>query len=343
MNIRVTIWIAATALLFLVRPGLADDKAALTARLKKAEVDTSLDDVSLRPWHLKLEIQFYDLKGKPTDKGTIEEWWGAPRLRVIQYALPEYTGKYVQNQNGEFWSKTPGSPSNLTNMLLTQVVHPMPGDDRVDQATPDMRKESLGKVSLDCIMLTHLIKNEAFLPLGLYPTFCFDPDKDSLRASYSLGSIGIVRNSMGIFQGRSVATAVTIDQGPVPTVSAHIVELKSMPIDPNQFLETPDMKSTLSMASIPGTVMAGKILKKAQPVYPPSARQKRIEGTVILHAVIGRDGRIQTLEIDSTPDADLGLSALAAVQQWTYSPYLINGQPTEVDTTITVHYAIGPG
>ena len=219
----------------------------------------------------------------------------------------------------------------------------MPSDEKVDQTTPDMRKESFGKVSLECIMLTHPIKNVPYLPLGLYPTYCFDQGKDSLRASYSLGSISVVRNSLGTFQGHSVATAITIDQGPVPVASARIVELKGIPVDATLFAETPDLQSTLSMASIPGSVMAGKIVKKPAPVYPESARQRHVAGTVVLHAVIGRDGRIQTLEIDSTPDADLGISALAAVREWTYSPYLIDGQPTEVDTTITVHYNFGPG
>ena len=341
MNTRVKVWITTTALLLLAQPGFADDKTALPARLKKAEIDTSLDDKNLLPWHLKLEIQFYDLKGKPTDKGTIEEWWATPRQRLIEYALPDYTGKFVQNDKGEFWSKTPGSPSNLANMLLTQIVHPMPGDEKIDRATPELRKDSFGKVSLDCIMLTHPIKDVVYPPLGLYPTYCFDVGKDSLRVSYSLGSIGIVRNSMGVFQGRSVATAVTIDQGSTQTASAHVVELKGTQVVAGQFAESPDMQSTLSKASVPGTVMAGTILKKPQPIYPQSARMRHAEGTVLLHALIGRDGRILTLEIDSTPDADLGLAALAAVQQWAYSPYLINGQPTEVDTIITVNFHIG--
>lgn len=334
--------VLATVIAIAVRPILADNKAALTDRLKNAEVDTSLDDSKLAPWHLKLEIQYYDLKGKPTEKGTIEEWWAAPRQRVIAYTLPEYTGKYVQNSTGEFWSKAPGSPSYLANILLTQVVHPMPSDDKINQATPDLRKQSFGKVSLDCIMLTHPIKNVAYLPLGLYPTYCFDTGKDSLRATYSLGSMSIVRNMMGTFQGHSVPTAMRINEGANAAASAQIVELKGLHVDPTQFVPSNDMQPTGSMAMISGSVMAGTIMKKGAPVYPESARQRHMSGAVVLRALIGRDGRIQSLEIASTPDADLGLSALAAVQLWTYQPYLHNGEPIEVDTTITVHYDFGP-
>jgi len=324
-------------------PPAFSQNSALVDRLQNAKVDTSLDQQGLLPWHLKLEIQFYDSKGKPAEKGSVEEWWAGPKQRLISYSLPDYTGKFLENSDGKFRSKDPGSPENLARILLDQVVHPMPDEEELKQTTPDMRKESFGKISLDCIMLTHPIKGVAYLPLGLYPTYCFDPGKDSLRASYSLGSMAVVRNAMGRFQGHSIPIDVTIDEGPVPSASAHIAELKGMHVNPAQFEPTPDLEPVRDAAHVEAVVMAGKNVKKVQPIYPAAARQRRAEGSVILHAIIGRDGRIQSLKILSTPDADLGLSALAAVQQWVYSPYLLNNRPVEVDTTITVNYKIGPG
>jgi outer membrane biosynthesis protein TonB len=57
-----------------------------------------------------------------------------------------------------------------------------------------------------------------------------------------------------------------------------------------------------------------------------------------LRAIIGRDGHVHGLRPVSSPGPDLTISAIAAVRQWTYKPYLLNGEPTEVDTTITVNY-----
>jgi TonB family protein len=88
-----------------------------------------------------------------------------------------------------------------------------------------------------------------------------------------------------------------------------------------------------------GSVMGAKIVEKVQPVYPPLARQTRIQGTVRLHAIIGRDGSIQQLEVMSGHPL-LVQSALDAVKKWRYEPVLLNGEAVEVDTTIDVIYAL---
>ena len=92
-------------------------------------------------------------------------------------------------------------------------------------------------------------------------------------------------------------------------------------------------------ARVSGGVMAGNILSKVQPVYPPDAKAERIQGSVVLHAIIGKDGGIESLQVISGPK-ELATSALDAVKQWTYKPYLLNGNPTAVETTITVNYSL---
>ena len=88
--------------------------------------------------------------------------------------------------------------------------------------------------------------------------------------------------------------------------------------------------------------MAGHIVNKVTPVYPASARAAHIGGTVVLHAIIGRDGHIRSLRPVSAPDTDLTLAAIDAARQWTYKPFLLNGEPTDVDTTITVNFNLNP-
>lgn len=60
-----------------------------------------------------------------------------------------------------------------------------------------------------------------------------------------------------------------------------------------------------------------------------------------MHAIIGRDGHIRSLRLISAADPSLAVSAIAAVRRWTYQPYVLNGTPTEVDTTITVNFTFG--
>lgn len=74
-----------------------------------------------------------------------------------------------------------------------------------------------------------------------------------------------------------------------------------------------------------------------QPEYPQAARISHVTGDVILHTIIDRDGRIAELTVVSGPPL-LAESAIKAVKQWEYRPYLLNGKPVEVETTIMVHY-----
>jgi len=91
-----------------------------------------------------------------------------------------------------------------------------------------------------------------------------------------------------------------------------------------------------------GNVQAARIINRPNPVYPPLARQTRINGTVRLHAIISKDGTIQQLEVISGHPL-LQQAALDAVRQWRYQPTLLNGEPVEVDTTIDVIFSLSGG
>jgi protein TonB len=89
-------------------------------------------------------------------------------------------------------------------------------------------------------------------------------------------------------------------------------------------------------------VMAGQIITKTQPIYPPIARAAHMQGTVTLHAIISKTGTIERLEAISGPEMLKG-AALDAVKSWRYKPYLLNGDPTEVDTTVVVNFNLNGG
>jgi protein TonB len=69
------------------------------------------------------------------------------------------------------------------------------------------------------------------------------------------------------------------------------------------------------------------------------AKQAHIQGTVVLHAVIGKDGQVQGLQVVSGHPM-LSAAAINAVKQWRYKPYMLNGQPVEIDTNITVNFTL---
>jgi protein TonB len=89
-------------------------------------------------------------------------------------------------------------------------------------------------------------------------------------------------------------------------------------------------------------VISGLLVRKVQPTYPPLARQARISGVVVLQAVIGKDGTIEHLKAVSGHPM-LIQSAIDAVSQWKYKPYLLNDEPVEVDTQVTVNFTLAGG
>jgi protein TonB len=90
---------------------------------------------------------------------------------------------------------------------------------------------------------------------------------------------------------------------------------------------------------VSGGVTAGMVIRKVQPTYPQIAKTARVQGNVVLQAAISKEGNIENLRVISGPPL-LIQSALEAVKQWKYKPYILNGEPVEVDTTVTVVFSL---
>lgn len=90
---------------------------------------------------------------------------------------------------------------------------------------------------------------------------------------------------------------------------------------------------------VPAEAMQKLLINRVAPVYPPLARQARIQGTVFLKVIVNQAGEVRAAEpISGHPM--LAPSAIAAVKQWRYTPYTQDGEPVEVTTTIQVHFQL---
>jgi len=110
------------------------------------------------------------------------------------------------------------------------------------------------------------------------------------------------------------------------------------------------ISSTASLATVPKLaapqririsqgVTRGLLVHRVEPTYPPLAKAARVQGEVVLTAVISTTGQIENLQLISGHPM-LVQEAINAVRQWRYKPYLLNGQPVEVETTITVIFSL---
>lgn len=89
-------------------------------------------------------------------------------------------------------------------------------------------------------------------------------------------------------------------------------------------------------------VSEGNLISQIKPPYPPMAKMARVQGSVVLQAIISKQGTIENLRVVSGHPM-LVQPALDAVRQWRYRPYLLNGEPVEVETQITLNFSLTGG
>jgi len=86
-------------------------------------------------------------------------------------------------------------------------------------------------------------------------------------------------------------------------------------------------------------VAEANLIHDVPPQYPPEAGRERVEGSVVLMAVIGKDGSVEDVRVESGLPI-LAQAAINAVKQWRYTPYLIDGEPVEIDSRITINFTL---
>lgn len=150
-------------------------------------------------------------------------------------------------------------------------------------------------------------------------------------------------NNLAKTQSRFLGREILLFEGGRKILSATVDSIDG--IGPSNPALTPTADARIinsGQVSVDEAVAVGRLVKKVIPVYPQDAKDARVSGTVILDAIIGTDGRIHDLRVKEAPWPSLAASALFSVSRWEYKPYLLNGQPVEVQTTVNVIYSLGP-
>lgn len=113
-----------------------------------------------------------------------------------------------------------------------------------------------------------------------------------------------------------------------------------VPIGGDRPVEMPSAPKPVTTVFRRSEIMEGMLIRKVEPKYPPLAISARIQGTVVLAAVISKNGEIENLRLVSGQPM-LVRSAIDAVSQWRYRPFILNGEVIEVETQITVNFVLG--
>lgn len=312
-----------------------------------AEPFYDFNATELKPWHLKASYQLFDENGA-SEQGTYEYWWVSPAVNRSTWMRSNGThtdwhtadGRHAYQGSGE-------SPSLFEYKLQSALISPLPDASELDPAKFRLDREmiEIGGVKHPCIMVIPHMPQHAqmqIVPLGMFPTYCFDPKLPLLRISYSFGTVTVLFSRFVEMQNHYLAKEIEINEGKRRILSATVDSVTTLSPADAALTPSADAKfpKTGPVDLVPA-VAQGFILKKQVPVYPQDAKDARVSGEVVLHAIIGRDGKVHDLKVVSAPWPSLAASALLSVSHWQYKPYLLDGEPVEVDTTINVIYRLG--
>lgn len=310
-------------------------------------------DPSLKPFHLKATYQLYDTQGNPTERGTWEYWRVSEKVSHSSWKRADATLDEWQTADGAIYRKQSGEKfryfeRNIAGGFFTHLPALSEVDSGKVRLDPDQVK--IGSHRLPCVIaIQQLPKNEK--PKGLPPRFtsyCFDPSTSALLLSAS-NSIATDFQDVTLLQKHYFAREVDVFAGGVKSFSMRIDTIDSIAgidaaITPDRDavqIVPPATKSQENNLDVDAN--SGRLVHQEKPDYPPGAKISRIQGVVVLGAIINKEGRVQDLEVLASPSPLLTKSAVDSVKQWVYKPYLVNGEPIEVDTTINVVFTLGGG
>lgn len=298
----------------------------------------------LKPWHLKARYQLYDLQGNPMDQGVWEYWWESPKVHQSSWSRAGAGHTEWSTAEGALYRL--GSPLRYFEKEMERtLISPFPSRSALE---PDWMRLDLkvpaDKPELACVGRTpQRVVHGKRQAAGEAIYYCLDPATLELRVEYD-GQLTKEFSQLVKIQGRYLARQVVVTVGKQKLFTASIDTVEAL--NPTATMFSPPVDATLKQKPLnphegSQVVTTGFLIKKTKPVYPSASKRAKEQGVVTVVAVIGTDGKIHDLEVLASPSSKLAESAADAVSKWEYKPYLLNGEPVEVNTLVQVVYNLG--
>lgn len=285
---------------------------------------------NVRPWHLKATYKLLDEKGNTTDQGVYEEFWVSPTKFKRTFTGTTFTVTDYGTEKGVLRSGKQSGPPYLVSEMRRKFVEPMQSLEVVGIESYDLVQREAGTTKLACLSM----KDASGARFG--PTWCLDADRPVLRISATPQGLQMLRSAVVSFEGRYIAKDLAFIQSGKTVLSAHLDSIEPIPAIDDALFVAPGDASPPKPDTVPqGALIVGFAITRVQPDYPDIAKGSRVAGTVVIQAILGKDGRLRNLSVVSGPKI-LQQAAMDAAKKWVYRPYLLNDDPVEVTTSINI-------
>jgi TonB family protein len=309
------------------------DPAAILAAAAKVN---GLSGPVPRPWHLRVSYQIFDDRGRSKDSGVYEELWVSDKKYKRSYASSSFTQTDFATNRGLYRSGNHSWPGPQEIMLRTELFDPIPSALNLSGFRLESKHRSVDKVKFQCITL----KGDWIFSYN--DAYCFQPDKPILRfTSAAGGSSATSYDDIFMFQGHFLARNIRVMNAGKPRLVLHIDSIEEeTTVNDSDLTPPPDaVLIPAGKVAIPEKTMTVLLLRQVTPHYPANARSAHIAGIVVLQITIGKDGHVTRAQAISGP-SELWKASTDAVLNWEYRPFLIAGEPTEVETTSPIIFTL---
>lgn len=305
-----------------------------------------LGSAGLKPWHAKATYQTFDADGKPKDQGVFEEWWAGPEKYKLSYASPSFN--QVRIQNGQAWITGDKDEIPVPEQMVEEfLVHPLPPVNVLEGREYETKNVNLGAAVVKCFdaeIPDPYFSHDYYFPVRgavvpvpiALPRVCFQENSPIVRVEVIQKWLEVTFNEVAPDNGQYVAKQFWVKDGDLAIVHVNLVELDfEDKIDDAVFAIPPSAVQapfTKNRDITGGQSTGGKSIR-----YPPAAKRARIQGLVILQAVVTKTGSIGDVQVVSGPP-ELQQAAVDAVRTWKFKPCLFNGQPVDVHTQINLTF-----
>jgi hypothetical protein len=297
----------------------------------------------LAPWHLKIDLHYLGGESPKPLTGAVEQWtvapdqWrrtftGPPGMNFSEWSvsrLEKFQSKQGHDSFDAIGANARFARAVIDPLALAANIHP--------EYPMEVKRGNFGGVTLSCISVVNPQRYAAGDDAGaLFPTYCFDQDSH-LRITLS-GNRTVQFDDIQVFQGRAIAHDVKIRQDGKLDTELNVSLLEPL-ADADADRVKPDKNAVVQPFAIEPGLPRPEAISQVAAAIPIQTSGLPFRGTFNVPVLIRKDGTVKVLPGADIDPQDLKDAIQSAVARWKYKPYLVDGQPIDVQFTVT--YAIG--
>lgn len=300
---------------------IAPSSVAESMRIVSAQ--NGLDPTVPQPWHLVIAYDQFDEDGDNVHSGVVEEWWAGPKKYKMSYKSDTLNQTDYATEQGLYRLGDQRWPNRVEMQARSEVVNPFAFAATLQNVKVSSIERTFGPHVLHCIIF------ERSGVISVPAQYCFDRNGTELRYVRGEGWYQTAYNDIVQIEGRNIARRVEVTDGGHRFLSIQVRTIEAVPRLDEKELVPPGEAVSLTGQRVIG--VNPKPVQTIFPEWPSSVRQQHF--SIAVQIVIGKDGRVVSAHALSGPP-DAFKAAEAAVRKWRYQPYLVLGEPAEVETKV---------